>query len=91
MTKRNFFFQSEGGGQECSILIDESKTVKELINNYLEGKNLKNALNDFAFMVGANPLKKDRFINTPIKHLRFLRTNTIIKVREVDTKAGGRF
>ena len=89
MPNRTFIFQREGGGQEKSITIDINKTVKELINIYLEGETLKNSENVFAFMVGANPLKKDRFINAQIKNLRFLRPNTIIKVREVDTKAGG--
>lgn len=90
MSNRTFIFQIEGGGQEKSITIDINKTVKQLIDIYLEGKNLKNSENDFAFMVGANALKKDKFINAQIKNLRILRPNTIIKVREVDTKAGGK-
>lgn len=89
--QRTFIFQNEGGGQEQSITIDKNKTVNELLNIYLEGKNLKDAYNDFAFMVGANALKSQKFINSQIKNLRFLRPNTIIKVREVDIKQGGRF
>jgi hypothetical protein len=91
MTDRTFIFQTEGGGEEKSITINTSKTVKDLINTYLEGKNLQNSDNVFAFMVGANPLNKEKFINAQIKNLRFLKPNAIIKVREVDTKAGGRF
>lgn len=90
MTERTFIFQNEGGGQEKTINIGVDKTVKDLINKYLVDKNLTNSNNVFAFMVGANPLNKEKFINSQIKSLRFLRPNTIIKVREVDTKAGGR-
>ena len=88
--QRTFIFQSEGGGQEKSFKIGVDKTVKDLINIYIKDKNLTNTDNVFAFMVGANALNKDKFINSQIKNLRFLKPNAIIKVREVDTKAGGR-
>jgi hypothetical protein len=91
MTERTFIFQKDGGGKEERINIDINKTVNDLISKYLEGKNLKESTNDFAFMVGVNPLKKEKYINSQIKNVRFLRPNTVIKVREVDTKAGGRF
>lgn len=89
--KRTFVFQNEGGGQEETKKIEIDKTVKELLNLYLEGKSTDNSDNIYAFMVGANVLTNKRFINTPIKNLRFLKPNAVIKVREVDTKAGGRF
>ena len=90
-TEITFLFQPEGGGQEERIKIDRDKKVKDLLDLYLKGKNLQNSINEFAFMVGAYPLKKDKYYNSQIKHLRFLKPNTIIKVREVDTKMGGRF
>ena len=88
--ERIFIFQNEGGGEEKRIKIRVDKTVKDLINIYMEDKSLSNSDNVFAFMVGAHALNKERFINSQIKHLRFLRPNAIIKVREVDIKAGGR-
>ncbi len=90
MAERTFIFQNEGGGQEKSFKIGIDKTVRDLINIYIKDKNLTNTDNVFAFMVGANALNKDKFINSQIKNLRFLKPNAIIKVREVDTKAGGR-
>jgi hypothetical protein len=90
-TERTLKFQEEGGGEPKAIKINIDKTVRDLINKYLEGKNLKNQDNDFAFMVGAKPLKSKNYIDSKIKHLRFLKPNTIIKVREVDTKMGGVF
>jgi S-adenosylmethionine synthetase len=90
MSSRTFIFQLDGGGEEKTITIDVNKTVKDLIDIYLKGKNLSNSLNDFAFMVGANPLKSAKNINSQIKNVKFLRPNATIKVREVDTKAGGR-
>lgn len=89
--ERTFIFQKEGGGGEERINIEIEKTVKDLIDKYLNGKNLEGEENDFAFMVGANALKKNTFINKQIKHIRFLRPNTVIKVREINTKMGGRF
>lgn len=90
-TERTFLFQPEGGGQEERIKVNIDKKVKDLLDLYLNGKNLQDAINEFAFMVGAYPLKKDKYYNAQIKHLRFLKPNTIIKVREVDTKMGGGF
>ena len=89
--ERTFIFQNEGGGGEERINIEIEKTVKDLIDKYLNGKNLKGEENDFAFMVGANALKKNIFINKQIKQIRLLRPNTVIKVREINTKIGGRF
>lgn len=89
--ERIFIFQTEGGGQEESIKIDINKTVNELLDKYLKGKNLTDSDHDFVFMVGANPLKKDKIKNQQIKSLRYMKPNAIIKVREVDTKMGGEF
>lgn len=89
--ERTFIFQREGGGEPEQITINIDKTVKDLLDLYLQGKNLQGSFHEFAFMVGANPLQKEKFINCTIKSLRFLRRNTVISVREVDTKMGGRF
>ena len=89
--ERTFIFQKEGGGGEESINIEIEKTVKDLIDKYLNGKNLEGEENVFAFMVGANALKSNKFINKQIKHIKLLRPNTVIKVREINTKMGGRF
>lgn len=89
--ERTFMFQREGGGEPEPITINIDKTVKELLDLYLQGKNLQGSFDEYAFMVGANPLKKDKFINCQIKSLRFLRPKAVINVRVVDTKMGGRF
>ena len=90
MSLRTFIFLFDGSGEEKTITIDINKTVKDLLDNNLNRKNLSNSPNDFAFMVGANSLKSSKNINSQIKNVKFLRPNVIIKVREVDTKAGGR-
>ena len=91
MSTRTFIFQRDGGGEEEPVTIDINQKVSDLLNKYLSGKTLSNSQNDFAFMVGINPLKAAKYINSPIKNVRILRPNAVIKVREVDTKAGGRF
>jgi hypothetical protein len=89
MSERTFIFQRDGGGQEETIKISITETVSVLLNKYLNGKSTTQTIKDFAFMIGANALKSKKFINSQIKNVPCLRPNAIIKVREVDTKAGG--
>ena len=87
MIKVNFKRQD---GKKIPISINSSSTVRELLMEYLKLQNeaLDFASNNLSFMLGAQPLLKERYLDKQINQIRAFKPEAIIKVRNVDSVAG---
>ena len=88
MIKVNF---KKEDGKIIPISINSSSTVRELLIEYLKLQNeaLDFASNNLSFMLGAQPLLKEQYLDKKIKHIRQFKPEAIIRVRYIDNKKGG--
>ena len=89
MIKVNF---KKEDGKIIPISINSSSTVRELLMEYLKLQNeaLDFASNNLSFMLGAQPLLKEQYLDKKIKHIRQFKPEAIIRVRyKFNVKGGG--
>ena len=87
MIKVNFKQQD---GRKIPISINSSSTVRELLMEYLKLKNytLDYALNNLSFIIGAQPLLKERYLDKQINQIRAFKPEAIIHVRDINNVQG---
>ena len=87
MIKVNF---EKVDGKIIPISINSSSTVRELLMEYLKLQNeaLDFASNNLSFMLGAQPLLKERYLDKQINQIRAFKPEAIIQVRNIDNKVG---
>ena len=89
MIKVNFKRQD---GKKIPISINSSSTVRELLMEYLKLQNkdytLDYASNNLSFIIGAQSLLKERYLDKQINQIRAFKPEAIIQVRNIDNKVG---
>ena len=89
MIKVNFKRQD---GKKIPISINSSSTVRELLMEYLKLQNeaytLDYASNNLSFIIGAQSLLKERYLDKQINQIRAFKPEAIIHVRNIDNKVG---
>ena len=87
MIKVNF---REEDGKIIPISINSSSTVRELLIEYLKLQNeaLDFASNNLSFMLGAQPLLKERYLDKQINQIRAFKPEAIILVSDILTVQG---
>ena len=91
MIKVNF---EKEDGKIIPISINSSSTVRELLMEYLKLQNkdytLDYASNNLSFIIGAQSLLKERYLDKQINQIREFKPEAIIQVRYIhNVKAGG--
>ena len=84
MIKVNF---KKEDGKIIPISINSSSTVRELLMEYLKLQNEAYIL-DYSFMLGAQPLLKERYLDKQINQIRAFKPEAIIQVRDIDNVQG---
>ena len=86
MIKVNF---EKEDGKIIPISINSSSTVRELLMEYLKLQN-EAYIFDYSFMLGAQPLLKERYLDKQINQIRAFKPEAIIRVRNnFNVKGGG--
>ena len=82
MIKVNF---KKEDGKIIPISINSSSTVRELLIEYLKLQNeaLDFASNNLSFMLGAQPLLKEQYLDKQINQIRAFKPEAIIRVRYI--------
>lgn len=84
--KINFKMQS---GKVYKEEVDTSKTVDRMLADFLEKRGKIQQMTDYSFMVNAFPLDKKEVLKKPIKHVKKIKPDCTIQVREVNSVNGG--
>ena len=85
MIKVNF---KNEDGKIFPISINSSSTVRELLMEYLKLQN-EAYIFDYSFMLGAQPLLNERYLDKQINQIRAFKPEAIIRVRYIYNVKGG--
>ena len=74
--------------KKIPLEVDINKTVDRMLADFLEKKGVIENMNDFSFIVNSIPLQKDKFICKKVKHIKQLKPDCIIQVRNIGGVCG---
>ena len=79
------------GGDSEKLDINTNITIEQMINKFLEKKNLLNNGKRYSFMVNSTVLSSKKKYKKLVKHFPKIRPRCTITVRETDQIDGGIF